>query len=106
MRELLQGGAAPDQRDGQGCTALHWAADKGQLGAMEALLAAKADVNAVDGDGLTPLHYAALAEQRGAAEVLLNAGGADAEKQGADGSRAEELAPKEWEPLFQRFNGP
>ena len=29
VRQLLDTGAPVDQRDGQGCTALHWAADRG-----------------------------------------------------------------------------
>src|SRR5437867_3525009 len=40
-------------RDGDGKTALHWAALYGQKKVMELLLAEKADVNSVDEDGFT-----------------------------------------------------
>ena len=49
-----------DVRDRQGCTSLHFAADRGQAGVAAVLLARGADVNAVDEDGAAPLHYAAL----------------------------------------------
>lgn len=29
VQQLLKSGIAVDQRDNQGCTALHWAADRG-----------------------------------------------------------------------------
>ena len=31
VASCLDGGAAVDARDGEGCTALHWAADRGHL---------------------------------------------------------------------------
>lgn len=99
---LLEGSAAQlDERDSEGCSALHWAADKGHVEVAQALVAAGADVHAVDGDGLTPLHYAALAEQREVAVVLITEGGAPlVQKRSAEGETAEEVAPKEWRVLF------
>jgi ankyrin repeat protein len=58
-------------RDGDGKTALHWAALYGQTKMMELLLAEKADVNSLDKDGFTPLHWAATFNQSDAVKVLL-----------------------------------
>ena len=58
-------------RDGDGKTALHWAALYGQKKVVELLLAEKADVNSLDGDGFTPLHWAATFNQSDAVKVLL-----------------------------------
>lgn len=58
-------------RDGDGKTALHWAALYGQKKLLELLLAEKADVNLLDADGFTPLHWAATFNQSDAVKVLL-----------------------------------
>ena len=58
-------------RDGDGKTALHWAALYGQTKVMELLLANKADVNSLDEDGFTPLHWAATFDQSDAVKLLL-----------------------------------
>ena len=58
-------------RDGDGKTALHWAALYGQKKVMELLLANKADVNSLDEDGFTPLHWAATFNQSDAVKLLL-----------------------------------
>jgi len=58
-------------RDGDGRTALHWAALYGQKKVVELLLAEKADVNSLDEDGFTPLHWAATFNQSDAVKVLL-----------------------------------
>ena len=58
-------------RDGDGRTALHWAALYGQKKVAELLLAEKADVNSLDEDGFTPLHWAATFNQSDAVKVLL-----------------------------------
>lgn len=47
-----------DDRDAEGCTALHWAADKGNCDMVRVLVQHGADVNAVDIDGQRPLEYA------------------------------------------------
>ncbi|CAI5994742.1 unnamed protein product [Closterium sp. NIES-64] len=49
---------ALEQRDDEGRTALHWAADRGKLAMTRCLLAQGADVNQTDDEGQTPLHYA------------------------------------------------
>ena len=58
-------------RDGNGRTALHWAALYGQKKVVELLLARKADVNSLDQDGFTPLHWAATFNQSDAVKLLL-----------------------------------
>lgn len=57
-------------------TALHWAVVTHHSDAVQALLAAGADVNAVDRFGYTPLLYAATLDfgDAATAEVLLQAG--------------------------------
>jgi ankyrin repeat protein len=60
LQSALAAGADLQARDAQGCTALHFAADRDQLETLQALLEAGADVDARDEDGQTPLHYAAL----------------------------------------------
>lgn len=47
-----------NDRDSEGCTALHWAADKGNRDMIRILLECGADVDAVDVDGQRPLEYA------------------------------------------------
>lgn len=61
-RQLLQRcsneGAAP-RRPQDGSTPLHYAADMGNVAAVEVLLAAGAAASAANISGTTPLHYAA-----------------------------------------------
>ncbi|GMF15525.1 unnamed protein product [Phytophthora lilii] len=57
-------------------TPLHWAAVNGAVGAVEILLAAKANANFQDAHGRTPLHWAARVNRVDIVRVLL-AHGAD-----------------------------
>ena len=77
VRALVADGADVDVRQGDGATALHWAAHRGDLVLAEALLAAGADVNAANALDATPLW---LASQNGDARLVavLLAAGADA----------------------------
>ena len=95
VRQLLVHGADPEQRDTEGCTALHWCADKGFIAGIKELVQAGADVNALDVDGMTPLHYAAQAGQKGAGIALVVAG-ADAGIKTTDGVSVQDVAPPDW----------
>ena len=76
VTRCLQMGAAPDARDKDGKSPLHFATDNGSAEAVTALLDAGADLDLWDRSGFTPLHRAAA---QGSAEVvtaLLDAGAA------------------------------
>ena len=77
VRALAADGADVDARQGDGATALHWAAHRGDLELAEALLAAGADVDAANALDATPLW---LASRNGDARLVagLLAAGADA----------------------------
>lgn len=64
LNQLQLPGAEVNQKDSQGCTALHWAADKGHLDIIKALIQHGADIQAKDTDGMTPEEYASLAGQK------------------------------------------
>ena len=60
VRRLIQQGANVDAAQGDGMTALHWAAERGDSAIAAALLAAKANVSATTRIGAyMPLHIAA-----------------------------------------------
>ena len=58
VEALLAAGADVEARDGSGRTALHHAAEWGEVVVAELLLAAGADHEALDEHGRTPLYYA------------------------------------------------
>jgi len=62
--------------DEVGRTALAWAADKGSLACVEALIDAGANVNAADKAGKTALHCAASTGQHNVVDALVSAGAA------------------------------
>lgn len=69
--------AHPDliaERDGNGRTALHHAAEDGVAGCLDALLTAGADPNATDVAGETPLHRALTRGRVEATHILLGSG--------------------------------
>jgi hypothetical protein len=71
---LAQMGSQPTLDGGSGPTALHHAADQGDLATLERRLAAGDMVDVRDDRGLTPLHRAAIAGQLKAAALLLDRG--------------------------------
>lgn len=78
VTELIGGGASVDVAQGDGMTALHWAADRGHATVVAVLLQAGASVDATTRIGsYSPLH---LASRRGHADIVqaLLRGGADA----------------------------
>ena len=78
VRGLIVGGADPDAAHGDGMTALHWAAQSGDVGLIPLLLDAGADAEARTRlGGHTPLHVASRSANDGAVAALLE-GGADA----------------------------
>lgn len=74
VRTLLQHGANPNERAGDGTTALHWAAYSGDIATVDALVKAGADVNAADDLGVTPLWAASSSGQGSVVEHLLKDG--------------------------------
>lgn len=76
LRALLAKDTDPNVRQGDGATALHWAAHWDDVNAATLLVRAGADVNAINDNGVTPL---ALASTNGSAPMaaLLLAAGAD-----------------------------
>jgi ankyrin repeat protein len=69
-----QAQVAPDAAEIARYTGLHAAAHRGDIAAIEKLIASKADVNARDGYGRTPLHVATFARQRDSIRALAKGG--------------------------------
>uniref|UniRef100_A0A0D6R2R2 ACB domain-containing protein n=1 Tax=Araucaria cunninghamii TaxID=56994 RepID=A0A0D6R2R2_ARACU len=95
LLQLLEQGITIDLRDSQGRTALHWAADRGQLKIAETLVSKGADINAKDMEGQTPLHYAFVCEREDIAKYLIDHG-ADATIEDNDGDAPRSICPKKW----------
>ena len=74
---LLDRGVDADTRQGDGATALHWAAHWNDPGAANRLIEAGANVNAANALGATPLWVACASRNTGIVQRLL-AAGADA----------------------------
>src|SRR5688572_20089356 len=59
------------ERDGQGRTPLHYAAQEGRLAAVQLLVSATGDAGPEDAQGWMPLHVAALTGQEDTVALLL-----------------------------------
>ena len=77
IQALLDGGADVNAKDGEGNTALTWAANEGKVDAAKALIAGGAEVNIQNKSGTTPLTRALLYKRDAVAEVLRQAGATD-----------------------------
>ncbi|HTA71472.1 MAG TPA: ankyrin repeat domain-containing protein [Bryobacteraceae bacterium] len=77
VRRLLKQHADVKATQGDGATALHWAAHLDNVAAADLLIRAGARVNAANDDGATPLYLACMNHSAPMVERLL-AGGADA----------------------------
>lgn len=74
VRALVEQGADVTARQGDGATALHWAAYRDALDLADLLIAAGADVNAANDLGVTPLWAAAENDSPAMVRRLLAAG--------------------------------
>jgi uncharacterized protein len=74
IEKLLSSGAAPNDSDAEGVTALIYAVSSGKIGAVRALLAGGANVRLADRNGYTVLHAVAVDREHAIAELLLSAG--------------------------------
>lgn len=79
------------EKDGEGMTLLHWAADRGYSEVAKCLLELKISVNEQDAEGQTALHYAAACGHEEIIYLLLNHG-ADQTIQDSEGMLAKNLA--------------
>lgn len=86
--------------DSEGRTALHWAADRGQVEACAQLLAAGANVDAMDQSGGTPLAYAVICEHADVVRLLIGAG-ADPFLRATDGESPLSLASPDTKSVLQ-----
>jgi uncharacterized protein len=92
VRKAIQQGADVNVAQGDGMTALHWAAEHSDSAMAELLLKAKANVNATTRDaGYTPLHLASRRASAAVVRALLKAG-ADAKAVSASGGTVLHLA--------------
>ena len=74
IRILLADGLDPNRRQGDGATALHWAAHRDDPETVTSLIEAGADVDAQDDHGVTPLSLASLNGSLSITALLLDAG--------------------------------
>lgn len=74
LSSALASGTSATEIDGQGRTALHYAAALGDLAVLQLLLKQNGvDINATDEDGYTPLHRAAQNDRNENIRVLISA---------------------------------
>jgi hypothetical protein len=106
IRDLLSHGSNMNEPDGDGWTAIFYAAAKGQTEAVKALIDAKANVNAKGKrDGETPLMVAALSGYVDVVKALLVAG-ADKNAKDSKGRTAAQMAEAKQESTILAVLGP
>ncbi len=94
VRALLKRGGDVNQAQGDGMTALHYAAQLGQVDLVQMLLSAGANVKATTRlGGYTPLHLASLSGNASAVAALI-ASGASADARTSTGATALMLAAR------------
>jgi uncharacterized protein len=99
VRTLIQQGADVNAAQGDGMSALHWAADKGDAELTELLVYAGANPAAVTRIGqYTPLHLASRAGSAAAVRALLKAGAKVDAKTSVSGATALHLAAAAGDP--------
>jgi ankyrin repeat protein len=92
VKKLIQQGADVNVAQGDGMTALHWAAERGDAAMTDALLQARANVKATTRIGsYTPLHIASKSASAPIVKALLKAG-ADANAATTSGATPLHLA--------------
>jgi len=93
ISELIASGFDPNQKDNQGWTPLHFAAQEWSEEAAKTLLENGAEVDITDSNGNTPL-WRAVFSSRGRGELikLLLVSGADPNKQNQSGVSPRSLA--------------
>lgn len=99
VRELIKQGFDVNAAQGDGMTALHWAADRGDGGLTQMLIYAGADVEAFTRIGhYTPLHLASRAGSEQAVRSLIRAGSNVAVRTSNSGATPLHLAAASGEP--------
>ena len=86
--------------DSFGCTALHWAAQRGDVNIAKILLDSQTnDVNCIDDEGKTPLHFSVIVGHLDMVKFLIERG-ADVDAVAGDGTTPIFHAVMEYSPEF------
>ena len=102
IKECISNGADVDERDENGQSALHLAADKGFEACVNVLLEAGADVNAADISGISVLEAAVIGGKLDVIKILVKAG-ADPDQEDMDGETPRSCAEDDDDVEIQLF---